>query len=42
LASAIGFDENRTSIHQVLAVRPGASGVSGMPATRAGMDVTRA
>ncbi len=41
LASAIGFDENRTSVHQVLAVRPDARGGSAMPATRAGMDVAR-
>jgi cyclopropane-fatty-acyl-phospholipid synthase len=39
LASAIGFDVNRTSIHQVLAVRPDTHGASGMPPTRAGIDV---
>ena len=39
---AIGFDENRISIHQVLAVVPTRSGGSGMPPTRAGMDVTEA
>ncbi|MDQ6696627.1 MAG: cyclopropane-fatty-acyl-phospholipid synthase family protein [Actinomycetota bacterium] len=42
LASAIGFDENRTSIHQVLAARPDSRGFSAMPATRAGMDVATA
>jgi cyclopropane-fatty-acyl-phospholipid synthase len=29
--SAIGFEAGRTSVHQVLAVRPGADGTSGMP-----------
>ncbi len=37
--SAVGFEQNRTSVHQVLAVRPHADGRSDMPATRAGMDV---
>jgi cyclopropane-fatty-acyl-phospholipid synthase len=32
--SAINFDEGRTMIHQVLGVRQGAMGASGMPATR--------
>jgi cyclopropane-fatty-acyl-phospholipid synthase len=41
-ASAIGFEENRTSVHQVLAVRPDASGRSDMPPTRAGMDAVNA
>ena len=40
--SAIGFDEHRISVHQVLAVRPDARGASGMPPTRAGMDVVDA
>jgi cyclopropane-fatty-acyl-phospholipid synthase len=35
-ASAINFERNDTNIHQVLAVRPGPRGVSGMPSTRAG------
>lgn len=34
-ASALAFDRNRISIHQVLAVRPDRSGRSKMPATRA-------
>lgn len=35
--SALGFEEvGRLTIHQVLAVRPGYDGVSGMPRTRAG------
>ena len=38
-ACAIGFEQNRTSIHQVLAVRTPSNGVSQMPATRAGVDV---
>ncbi len=33
--SAVGFEEDRISIHQVLAVRPDAAGASGLPATRA-------
>ncbi len=33
--SAIGFDANRLSVHQVLATRTTPSGRSGMPATRA-------
>ena len=37
--SAIGFEQNRTSVHQVLAVKTQPSGVSTMPATRAGIDV---
>jgi len=37
--SAIGFEQARISIHQVLAVRAHADGRSDMPATRAGMDV---
>ncbi len=40
-ASAIGFEENRTSVHQVLAVRPDARGLSAMPPTRAGMDAVQ-
>ena len=32
--SAVGFEENRISIHQVLAVRPHADGRSDFPATR--------
>jgi cyclopropane-fatty-acyl-phospholipid synthase len=38
-ASAVGFEQHRTSIHQVLAVKTPPSGTSGMPATRAGIDV---
>jgi cyclopropane-fatty-acyl-phospholipid synthase len=37
--SAVGFEQGRTSIHQVLAVRPDGRGRSGMPPTRAGVDV---
>jgi cyclopropane-fatty-acyl-phospholipid synthase len=33
-ASAVAFERNRLSIHQVLAVRPGSDGASRMPATR--------
>lgn len=33
-ASACNFEANRTSIHQVLAVKPGPGGTSGMPPTR--------
>ncbi len=32
--SAVGFEENRISVHQVLAVRPHADGSSDFPATR--------
>ncbi|HEU4346762.1 MAG TPA: class I SAM-dependent methyltransferase, partial [Actinoplanes sp.] len=32
--SALGFERNRIGVNQVLAVRPGPMGVSGMPATR--------
>jgi cyclopropane-fatty-acyl-phospholipid synthase len=32
--TALNFEENRTMIHQVLAVNPGTNGASGMPATR--------
>ncbi len=38
-ASAIGFEQNRTSVHQVLAVRPHPDGTSEMAPTRQGMDV---
>jgi cyclopropane-fatty-acyl-phospholipid synthase len=38
--SAIGFEQNRTSIHQVLAVRSHPDGTSDVAPTRAGMDVT--
>lgn len=38
--SAVGFEQGRTSVHQVLAVRPHPDGRSDMPATRAGLDVT--
>ncbi len=34
--SALAFERNRISIHQVLAVRPDQRGRSGMPATRQG------
>ena len=37
--SAIGFEQHRTSIHQVLAVRTHPDGLSEMAATRTGMDV---
>jgi cyclopropane-fatty-acyl-phospholipid synthase len=33
--SALGFEDNRLGVHQVLAVRPGGRGTSGMPPTRA-------
>ena len=33
--SALGFEGNRLGVHQVLAVRPGERGTSGMPPTRA-------
>jgi len=33
---ALNFEEGRTMIHQVLGVRPGTLGASGMPATRRG------
>jgi cyclopropane-fatty-acyl-phospholipid synthase len=36
-ACALAFERNRVSVHQVLAVRPTAAGVSGMPATRDAM-----
>jgi cyclopropane-fatty-acyl-phospholipid synthase len=35
--SAVNFEAARTSIHQVLAVKGGAQGESGMPLTRAGL-----
>ena len=38
-ASAIGFEQNRTGVNQVLAVRPHVDGHSDMPMTRRGMDV---
>ena len=34
-ASAVNFEAGRTAIHQVLGVRPGPTGASGMPPTRA-------
>ncbi|MHB8464371.1 MAG: class I SAM-dependent methyltransferase [Acidimicrobiales bacterium] len=34
--SAVNFEEGRTMIHQILAVRPGPAGVSAMAATRRG------
>jgi cyclopropane-fatty-acyl-phospholipid synthase len=37
--SALGFEQNRISVHQVLAVRAKADGSSDMPATREGVDV---
>src|SRR5947207_13778380 len=43
--SALNFEANRTQIHQVLAVRGGPGGQSGMPLTRAellGLVPTRA
>jgi len=33
-ASALAFEENRIGVNQVLAVRPGPDGASGLPATR--------
>lgn len=36
---ALGFEENRTAIHQVLAVRTSADGASGVPATRSTFEV---
>ena len=38
---ALGFEQGRTSIHQVLAVRPTARGESGMPADRSSLVVDR-
>lgn len=38
-ASALNFEANRTSVHQVLAVKPDPDGASGMPATRHGFVV---
>lgn len=38
--SAIAFEHNRTSIHQVLAVRPHRDGASDMPATRESFEIT--
>ena len=35
-ASANGFEEGAIAVHQVLGVRPGTDGTSGMPPTRAG------
>ncbi|MCU1351686.1 MAG: cyclopropane-fatty-acyl-phospholipid synthase [Acidimicrobiales bacterium] len=37
--SAIGFEQHRTSIHQILAVRTTADGTAAMPANRAGFEV---
>ncbi len=37
--SALGFEEGRIAIHQVLAVRPTATGASGVPATRSWLDL---
>jgi cyclopropane-fatty-acyl-phospholipid synthase len=34
---AVNFDEGRTSIHQVLGVKPGPKGTSNMPLTRAAL-----
>jgi cyclopropane-fatty-acyl-phospholipid synthase len=36
---ALGFEEDRTAIHQVLAVRTGEDGRSGVPATRSTFEV---
>ena len=36
--SALGFAENRTSVHQVLSVRSTPTGISSMPRTREGLD----
>jgi len=33
-AAALGFEQDRLSVHQVLAVRPGPGGTSGLPPTR--------
>ena len=38
-ASALGFEENRLAIHQVLSVRTEPSGASNMAPTRAWLDV---
>lgn len=38
--SAVGFEQNRTSVHQVLAVRPHTDGRSDMAPTREGIEVT--
>jgi cyclopropane-fatty-acyl-phospholipid synthase len=40
--SAVNFEAGRTSVHQVLGVKPGPTGTSGMPLTRAGYVVTPA
>ena len=37
--SALAFDANRIGVNQVLAVRPGLAGASGMPRTRTGLMV---
>ena len=36
--SALAFERNRIGVNQVLAVRPGPGGVSGLPATRDWLD----
>jgi len=36
---ALGFEEGRTAIHQVLAVRTREDGASGVPATRSTFEV---
>jgi cyclopropane-fatty-acyl-phospholipid synthase len=35
MGSAVSFEEGEINIHQVLGVKPGAGGRSGMPLTRA-------
>lgn len=40
VGSALGFERGEISVHQVLAVRPGLAGLSGMPLTRNGWDLT--
>ena len=40
-ASALGFDDGGLGLHQVLGVVPGATGASGMPATREGWHAPR-
>lgn len=40
--SAIGFEQGRTSVHQVLAIRPHVDGTSEMAATRRGIEITEA
>lgn len=40
-ASALNFEAGRTNLHQVLGVKPGSGGSSGMPLTRTAWRVQR-